>query len=417
MEKKKSSGNGFFKFCRKMQRETPEWAGVTPPELVDLCSPLWCDLSSEDKAMFSHKRTEFLPKGGFDSMGRSLSKLAKKAEQHKLEIENMKLDVKNMVDEAIGSHQVEDSCYYLIHTNVFCITAEGGVVPAELSLMRISMRNGIEETFHVFLDPGAIPKGYRADCVENAEATHKIPLDLVYLDGNYKKILEDILEFLLTAESDGLPPLFCLPKHNRQNQLVLEWLLTRYRSDLASEVNFRLYSLPVLLYELVREDNRSVSKSFSTFSASSFDSRVPTITIAEAQLDRDNYIYIPGLSCAWHEDVETCHCTTATLHRWSFLMFALTNPLYELEVVPGKHCPQEERLRNVASQITTTASVCSSDHISSCDEDIIERKEHSNMLRSFKTANLRISRPLNEWDKFGYQEQKSIDLSSPDVES
>ena len=132
--------------------------------------------------------------------------------------------------------------------------------------------------------------------------------------------------------------------YKRQNQLVLDWLLDKVQVDLAEEVKFKLYSLPVLLYELAREENRSMDTSLSMSSLSGCDTTVPTISIAEAQLDRDMFIFIPGLSCSWHEDVETSHCTSATLSRWSFIVFSLCCPLYGLELLPGKHLPAVEEM-------------------------------------------------------------------------
>ena len=44
--------------------------------------------------------------------------------------------------------------------------------------------------------------------------------------------------------------------------------------------------------------------------------RVPTVSLAEAQLERDLYIYVSELECDWHrENVETMHCTSASLAR------------------------------------------------------------------------------------------------------
>ena len=77
---------------------------------------------------------------------------------------------------------------------MFCLTDEGGVVPAEISLARVSLANGVEEVatdspiqihklllqvYHQLIHPGPLPLGYRADCVYNASKTHKIPLDMV----------------------------------------------------------------------------------------------------------------------------------------------------------------------------------------------------------------------------------------------
>ena len=102
------------------------------------------------------------------------------------------------------NQKVENECFY---TNVFCITAEGGVVPAELSLDRMSLTRGVEEVYQVFIEPGTLPKGYRAYGTENSKATHKIPLDLALFIDNYQQIVEDMLRFLMTHQDCvELPP-------------------------------------------------------------------------------------------------------------------------------------------------------------------------------------------------------------------
>ena len=45
-------------------------------------------------------------------------------------------------------------------------------------------------TYHVLVQPGTIPMGYRADCVEHSRATHNIPLDYSNLCGDYNTIME-----------------------------------------------------------------------------------------------------------------------------------------------------------------------------------------------------------------------------------
>ena len=100
----------------------------------------------------------------------------------------------------------------------------------------------------------------------------------------------------------------------------LAWLLDRLQEDLAVEVKFKMYSLRVLLYELAREENKFTDTSLSLSSLSFCDTRVPTISNAEVQLDRDMFIYTPGLSCSWHEDMETFLLTTAANNRWSYIV-------------------------------------------------------------------------------------------------
>ena len=155
------------------------------------CSVLVCsemaEHSLEGRTRYSRTSGEVfgsdVERRGFDLHGSTLE-------------QNVKTDIKSNVDSTLMNQMVEDECFYLVHTNVFCLTAEGGVVPAELSLARMSLRKGVEEVYQVFIEPGTLPKGYRAYCTENSKATHKIPLDLVLFSGNYQQIVEDMLEFL-----------------------------------------------------------------------------------------------------------------------------------------------------------------------------------------------------------------------------
>ena len=58
-----------------------------------------------------------------------------------IKMENMKTDIRTKVDRAFVNQKMEEESFYLIHTNVFYITAEeGGVVSAEMSMARMSFR-------------------------------------------------------------------------------------------------------------------------------------------------------------------------------------------------------------------------------------------------------------------------------------
>ena len=100
----------------------------------------------EGRSRYSRESREALGggvvRGGFDSYGRPLEQIVNRARQEGIEQEKMKTDIKSKVARALMNQRVEDECFYLLHTNVFCLTAEGGVVPAELSLARMSLRKG-----------------------------------------------------------------------------------------------------------------------------------------------------------------------------------------------------------------------------------------------------------------------------------
>jgi len=355
-----------MEFCFSEQRRDPSLAGLTPDQLVETCAPRWTSQPAAQAGKSSWK--------GMDSYGRSLSELQDREKKRLLEQREMEEEVRATVELALQCRSLPDQQFYLVQTGVFCLTAEGGVVPAELSIARISLRRGLQDMYHTFIEPGPIPKGYRADCYENSKATHKIPLDLNLMNGNYEEIIEEILEFLLPSDAvQSMPRLFTLPRHYRQTQLVLDWLKGRAGGELADLVTFKLASLPVLLFHLMQdsavevgESERSstagscsaaTNSSWSSAAATDGRERVPTVSLAEAQLERDLYIYVSELDCDWHrENVETMHCTSASLARWSFMLFSLACPRYRLPMLAGVHYPLDAEVEGTVYTASSTAA-------------------------------------------------------------
>ena len=88
--------------------------------------------------------------GPLDSFGRSLFKMEKSRKEEDLRLEEMKLNIQQKIELAVSNHDLEDQIFYLMSTNIFCFTAEKQIVPAELSITKISLRRGVINTFHVF---------------------------------------------------------------------------------------------------------------------------------------------------------------------------------------------------------------------------------------------------------------------------
>ena len=63
MSSRKSTGNGFFQFCREKQKDHPEWGTLSPPELVELFSPFWCNLTVKGRSRCSRESREALDGG------------------------------------------------------------------------------------------------------------------------------------------------------------------------------------------------------------------------------------------------------------------------------------------------------------------------------------------------------------------
>lgn len=84
-------------------------------------------------------------RGGVDSYGRPLELLLTREAQEQAETSKMQEEIKDWVEDAARSGKLPHCQFFMIQANVFCMTDEKGVVPAEISLARVSLANGVEE--------------------------------------------------------------------------------------------------------------------------------------------------------------------------------------------------------------------------------------------------------------------------------
>ena len=321
MAAKKARGeNGYYSFLMSERRAHPQ---LSQEDLVLHCSKLWRN-------------------GGYDSYGRPLEQLLTREAQEQAEAGSMEQEVRGWVEQTCKEGTLGQQQFYIIHANVFCLTEEKGVVPAELCLARVSLAGGVEEMLHFMIAHGPLPLGYRADCLATSAKTHKIPLDLEGADADYPGILERIALFLGSKMKS--PPLYLLPKAKHQTRLVLDWLQEKSASGQVARL--QLYSLPCLLFHLVRV-GREVQGGL----------QVPTINIAEVQLDRDVFLYTPGVACTWHEEHdEPVHCSVGIVRRWAYILLHLSCPRHHLDLLPGSHLPSAPPRSTAGSSKTSVSS-------------------------------------------------------------
>jgi len=291
-------------------------------------------------------------RGGFDSYGRPLELLLTREAQEQAETSKMQEEIRGWVEDGARSGKLAQCQFYIIQANVFCLTDEKGVVPAEISLARVSLANGVEEVYHQLIHPGPLPLGYRADCIYNASKTHKIPLDLAGANQNYSSILAGITSFVGTSASGEAPLVYVLPKFRLQTQRVVNWLQEKAGQVSNNNLVFNLFSLPCLLFHLARVGKELPGCVY-----------VPTENLAEVQLDRDVFLYTVGMACVWHQEQdETVHCSAALVRRWAFILCHICCPRHELELLPGRHKPFPKPpysySRGLSSGSSVSASSC-----------------------------------------------------------
>jgi hypothetical protein len=189
----------------------------------------------------------------------------------------------------------------LSSTSVFAMTATlpQVCVPAELSLVRLSLAAGLEAGMQAFLQPGIIPTGFTFKCRE-AERRHRVPLDGRDLAPLRQIGMKELVKFQrcedvevcrnLAQFLDSCGEVFSVAGQEEQDMTVVSLLHSRAGLPPPS---LCWLPLPRLLSALHPQ---------------------LTPAMAEVELQRDRFLYSPGLPCDWHQTrTDTVLCTQAVV--------------------------------------------------------------------------------------------------------
>ncbi len=186
------------------------------------------------------------PAEAVTTKGRRLCDLEKEEEERKCQEQRMRREIRSLFETQPSA--VAYKRFILVSFSTHCVTSNGEVVPAEGSIISMSLKNGknfllnrclfidtmiisgIRTEWHSFLNPGEIPFGYRAECLRIARKTHNIPLDTEEL---YTKsdadICRDIMQIIadICYVPDQPQPVFCMDEERSTVRSVLELLFKR----------------------------------------------------------------------------------------------------------------------------------------------------------------------------------------------
>lgn len=348
----KFKANSYFFYMQEQKRKIPAWKDKSNQELMVLCDQGWQALSPVEKRRFEDMKEEFKKKdpeatekdrrkgevrieGGYDSLGNSLVGI-KKRDLERIKEEKDKIDaVKNVVERAALAGTLESAQFNIIETNVFVKIPEDKIyVPAEISIAKFSLQEGLIKVYQAFPEAGKIPLGYKRECLENSNKGHKIPLEKEAMEPMNCQV-EDNVEFNQTLDRkilqdisnhlSGADIVFCMPEMMAQCEGILRTIANRCSSFIMSSIMF--VPLPELLYMLANKSQEGIM--------------IPTPGVAERELESERFLYKSGLSCPWHESMtETNTCSSATVCRLSFTVLDLCCQHYKIPLVSGKHIPK-----------------------------------------------------------------------------
>merc|ERR1712126_399305 len=310
--------------------------------------------------------------GKFDSFGRSLMAVREKERAEELEEKMMLKDIEKRVINAKESNTLPHSRFHIMSITTWTKTApiteydgpnepgiEGEIIPAEIGLVEMNLRDGLISRCYQMVHPGPLPLGYKGDMMARSEKTHQIWLDNPCLSEDYDTIIGSIHtllklktskehyagfdcnaldEFenlnvdgshiphsLTSAKNFGLLPIYVMPEQKKTCRKALEWLKKKANVD----YSFCIYNLPQLLLHLVKHAPLAAEVDNSNFTSSMF----------EANLRRDVFLYVPGVGCSYHDKRQNCQCAGGAASRLGYIVCDFACKLYNIKVLEGYHLP------------------------------------------------------------------------------
>jgi hypothetical protein len=101
----------------------------------------------------------------------------------------------------------------------------------------------------------------------------------------------------------------------------------------ASPDRYRIYPIHQLFFDLKEEAAKNNVEERSGF---------PTINVAEAQLTRDQYVYLRNTACNYHEDIDCSKfCALSNVQRWAFTFADHICMDLNIPLIAGQHLPAE----------------------------------------------------------------------------
>ena len=277
-----SAHSAYFFYFHEQKRKLPGWKQKTRKEIDEFVGSSWRCISYKEKKKYYDMEKE---------EQEQIQNAIKRDTENKLKIKLNELMIQSIVhDKSI--EVLKHQTFFVIFSHIFTHIEDTVClyIPAEVSIAKFSLQDGVLQVYHGFINPGDIPRGYKGRCVEHSNFTHKIPLDgenLKYTED--EDLANDIKGFM--SEEDKL---FVMPEFMEQVTGVLETITKRSKVSMS---HLKLLPLPSFLFRLA---------------SAAGDNIIPSPIFAEDQLNKERFLYSPGFNCIWHEKMtESANCTSA----------------------------------------------------------------------------------------------------------
>ncbi|KXJ78325.1 hypothetical protein RP20_CCG004898 [Aedes albopictus] len=308
-------------------------------------SPHWNSMTNEQKEPYqkmAQEHRDWLRQNGekYTSQGIPLTMVEaeQKAKQAKGDL--IKNTISDMLDKAVANNELEKLEFYFISFAYFCVTSGGTYIPAEMGLVRYSLKDGVMDKLHMFIDPGKLPLGMAYDAKQHSESDHQLPIPP---DAKGEKDNDEIILklFSFLSQQEKMPPLFTETNDIRMVENILKGILNQGSMD---ENTLLVCPLSELFYQLKRA-TESFGMDIKTF---------PSVHIAQAIIQKDVYEYTKDISCEFHEDQGNGkYCPLSRCVRWAYIISDSCCLDLSIEMKPGRHLPM-----NADTALCKTTEIC-----------------------------------------------------------
>lgn len=351
--KRQAKGPYYFfmmEFKKKQEASGYNFRGGAH-ELQLKASPHWNSMSVQEKEPYNkmaRDHREWLRENGekYTSQGIPLTMVEaeQKAKQHKSEI--IRNTITSMLDAATEKNALEKLEFYFISFGYFCVTSAGTYIPAEMGLVRYSLKDGVVDKLHMLIDPGKLPLGMAYDAKQHSESDHQLPIPPDALgEKDNDEIILKLFSFL--SQQEKMPPLFTETGDIKMVENILKGILNQGAMD---ENTLLVCPLSELFY-LLKRATESFGMDIKTF---------PSVHIAQAIIQKDVYEYTKDIACDFHEDHGNGkYCPLSKCVRWAYIISDSCCLDLSIEMKPGRHLPMNADTALCKTEIGDSSSYIS----------------------------------------------------------
>ncbi|XP_058824863.1 protein maelstrom homolog isoform X1 [Topomyia yanbarensis] len=352
---KKHQPKGPYYFFMMEFKKKQEAAGYNfrggAHEVQLKASPHWNAMTNEEKEPYqkmAREHKEWLRENGekYTSQGVPLSMVEAEQKSRLQKSEIIRNTISGMLDAAVANNALEKQEFYFISFAYFCVTSSGTYIPAEMGLVRYSLKDGVMDKLHMFIDPGKLPLGMAYDAKIHSESDHQLPIppDAMGEKDNDEIILK-LFSFL--SQQEKMPPLFTETTEIRMVENILKGILNQGSMD---ENTLLVCPMSELFFHLKRA-TESFGMDIKTF---------PSVHIAQAIIQKDVYEYTKDISCEFHEDHGNGkYCPLSKCVRWAYIISDSCCLDLSIEMKPGRHLPLNADTALCSSTLGDTSSFIS----------------------------------------------------------